>query len=144
MHCIYRTRVKNELPALTGLATALERELIDKNIPEQIVFEINLCLEEILINIIQYGFPDGRKHEIDVAFSLQDSVMIITIIDEGAAFDPTRPTIRPDTHAELSRRDVGGLGLHIVHQMMDEVRYERKGSQNRLTLKKIIDLFGDQ
>jgi serine/threonine-protein kinase RsbW len=144
MHCIYRTRVKNELPALKQLATALERELIGRNIPEQIVFEINLCLEEILTNIIQYGFPDGRKHEIDVALSLHDSVLTITIIDAGAAFDPTRPTIHPDIYAELSQRDIGGLGLHIVHEMMDEVRYERKRSQNRLTLKKIIDFFDGQ
>jgi anti-sigma regulatory factor (Ser/Thr protein kinase) len=72
---------------------------------------------------------------VGVDLVLEDGVLRVEIVDEAAAFDPlARPA--PDTDQALEERPIGGLGIHIVKQLMDDVRYRREGGKNVLTLTK--------
>jgi anti-sigma regulatory factor (Ser/Thr protein kinase) len=98
---------------------------------------VHVALDEILSNTVRSGFTAGRVGRIDVRFDFVDGNLDILLVDDGMAFDPlSRPA--PDTAAPLDLRPVGGLGIHLVRQLMDHVEYERREERNRLRLRKRI------
>jgi serine/threonine-protein kinase RsbW len=104
--------------------------------------ELELALEETLVNIISYAFSDdAESHDIELTADLIDGkVFVITIIDDGAAFDPlTAP--EPDLDIDIEHRAIGGLGVMLVKKLMDDVTYSREDNKNVLKLS--IDLDTD-
>jgi sigma-B regulation protein RsbU (phosphoserine phosphatase) len=100
---------------------------------------INLVFDELLNNVISYAFDDDQEHVIDVAVSLERDRLVVTIADDGRPFNPFG-RIPPETDLPVDDRDIGGLGLHLVKNVMDEVTYERLGMKNVATLIKNIEL----
>lgn len=123
-----------ELGRVRALVSALER---DCNLPPSIVFDINVVLDELLSNIINYGYVDDAPHEIHVTLSASDAAVEISIEDDGKAFDPLAVP-EPDLALPLAQRPIGGLGLHFVRQLMDDVKYKRENSHNYMFIKKNI------
>ncbi len=103
--------------------------------PEELLFKVKLVIEEVGLNIIDYGYERDDSKEIEIRLHCGEDVLTIDFIDEAKAFDPLTEPAWPDTSAGLEERPVGGLGLHLVKEMMDEARYAREGNRNRLTLK---------
>ena len=100
-----------------------------------LLFRVHLVLEELVLNIIDYGFDDGNEdHELEVVLISEDDNLTIEITDDGIAFDPLEDAKIPDTNAPLEDRPIGGLGVHLVRTMMDEVNYRREDGKNHLTL----------
>jgi anti-anti-sigma factor len=100
-------------------------------------FAVNLSLEEIVANVISYGHDDSDDHDIVVRLALADGQWTIEVEDDGRPFDPLDvPT--PDLAQPLEERSVGGLGIHLVRNMMDGMEYRRDGGKNRLVMKKRI------
>jgi serine/threonine-protein kinase RsbW len=102
--------------------------------------ELELALEETLVNIISYAFSDdAESHDIELTADVIDGQMfVITISDDGNAFDPlTAP--EPDLNVDIEHRAIGGLGVMLVKQLMDEVTYNRVNNNNVLTLSINID-----
>ncbi len=94
-----------------------------------------MALDEVLTNIIKYGYADERVHEISVKLMVEDGVLVAEIEDDGVSFDPlTLP--RPDVSSPLRERQVGGVGIHFVRKLMHEVSYRRVANHNRLVFKK--------
>jgi sigma-B regulation protein RsbU (phosphoserine phosphatase) len=101
----------------------------------RVVHELNLGLEEILTNIISYGYTDKRDHEIEVRLSAQTGEVRAEVEDDGQPFDPlAAPEL--DTAKPLEARTIGGLGIHLVRKLMDSLEYKRQGERNLLTMKK--------
>jgi anti-sigma regulatory factor (Ser/Thr protein kinase) len=97
--------------------------------------DLGVVLDEVVSNIVHYGYAAGASGPVTVALVLENSVLRLEIVDEGAAFDPlARPA--PDTGQALEDRPIGGLGIHLVRQLMDEARYRREGDKNVLILTK--------
>lgn len=97
---------------------------------------VNLALEEILVNIIHYGFDDDSKHFIDIAVSeIAQNELKIVIEDSGREFNPLENE-QPDTGMNVESRPIGGLGIHLVVNLMDSVTYDRKDGKNLLTFTK--------
>ena len=118
-------------------------EWIDSlSLPEEIVMPINLALEEAVSNVMLYAYP-GKSGQLFVecnkAVSHQPSAvsLIFTITDSGVPFDPTQQK-EADITLSAEEREIGGLGIHLVKQIMDEVRYERTEDKNILTLVKTV------
>jgi serine/threonine-protein kinase RsbW len=103
-------------------------------IPQAISNDLNLCLDELLNNTISYGYDDKGRHSIVVTLSLADGRLIAEIQDDGKPFDPRKAT--PVPKEVLQSRKIGGLGLHFVKTLMDDVGYMRVGRQNVVTIAK--------
>ncbi|MCA1759035.1 MAG: ATP-binding protein, partial [Bacteroidales bacterium] len=102
-----------------------------------LTMNINLVIEEALSNIIFYAFTDNDKHEIRISVSLTNNKLTIKITDNGISFNPLEQQ-QPDISLPAEERPVGGLGIFLISQIMDEMNYIRKGNQNILTLNKNI------
>lgn len=96
---------------------------------------LNLALEEAVSNVILYAYPKGTDGLVDIDAVLDGKSLIFTVSDGGKPFDPTGQA-EVDIHADVRDRKIGGLGIHLVREIMDTVRYERKGDRNILTMTK--------
>ena len=101
----------------------------------KVVHDLNLALEEILTNTISYGYTDNREHEIKVRLSVQSGEVKAEVEDDGQPFDPLAVP-EPDTAKSLEERTIGGLGIHLVRKLMDNLEYKRQGERNLLIMKK--------
>ncbi|MCJ7784695.1 MAG: ATP-binding protein [Desulfobacterales bacterium] len=93
--------------------------------------EIELALEEALVNIFNYAYPE-TPGDIEINCKLETGRLIIEIIDSGIPFDMTSLS-DPDLTADVEERKIGGLGIFLVKKMVDEVRYRREKDRNILT-----------
>lgn len=119
-------------PLLERIAAAGRRA----GTPESAIDELCLCLDELLTNVVMHSGL-GQSARISVAYALGPDRVAAEILDSGPEFDPlSLPT--PDTDAPLEDRSPGGLGIHFLRTLMDEVRYERVDSRNRLRFAKRI------
>jgi serine/threonine-protein kinase RsbW len=99
--------------------------------------DVRLAVEEACMNLIEHGYPPGPPGPIEVSIAAQDARLIVEIHDRAAPFDPARAP-PPDLDADWKTRRVGGLGCHLIKQVMDDVRYESNAGGNRLTLIKAL------
>ena len=104
-------------------------------VPKELKRRINLVLDELLNNVISYAYDDELEHEIDVKVSLSVDRLVVTIEDVGIPFNPfaSEP---PDTTLSLEEREIGGLGTHLVPNLVDEVNYQRRTEKNVVTVVK--------
>lgn len=100
------------------------------------VHAVNLALDELLTNVIDYGLDGVETPQIAVALEVEPDRLVAQVTDNGAAFDPFSEVSEPDLDAALADRPIGGLGVHLVVTMMDEVRYAHEDNLNRITLIK--------
>jgi len=106
--------------------------------PGKIIHGVCLAVEELFVNIASYayrGFPEGPLREATIRLALRDSCLILQIEDSGKAFNPLEYP-KPDTHAPLEDRPIGGLGIYLTRKVMDEMDYARVGEKNILTFRK--------
>jgi len=127
--------LKNDLNEVTRLADELQAFADGHGISQGTLFALNLALEELVTNIISYGFSDAGEHVISVTLDLDGRTLHVRIEDDANAFNPLERET-PDLDAPLEERTVGGLGVHLVRKLMDDVRYERVGARNVLSMRK--------
>ena len=101
------------------------------------VADIQVALDEVLTNIMSYGYDDNDVHEIRIRLSLDKQVIEVEVEDDGQPFDPTTVP-PPDLHASLRDHPIGGVGMHFVRNLMSEVTYTRARGHNRLLLRKCL------
>lgn len=125
----------NQLSEVKRLGEMAERFAESHGLSEDERYAINLVLDEIVINVIKYGFDDTREHQIHVTLSVDAGTLTIVVDDDARAFNPLdQPP--PDLDLPIEERPIGGLGIFLVRATMDDVQYERSGDRNVLTLKK--------
>ena len=112
------------------VAHALEEHGVDHKSKQQ----IKLALEEILVNVASYAYPED-KGTMAVDLSISDNVVTLKISDNGLPFDPSDAK-EPDIGLSAEDRDIGGLGVFLVQKLMDDMVYERVDEKNVLTLTK--------
>jgi anti-sigma regulatory factor (Ser/Thr protein kinase) len=96
---------------------------------------VNVLLDELLSNIISYAYKDDEEHFIDVRVEVVPDRLAVTVSDDGKPFNPFSGNA-PDTGLGIEEREVGGLGIHLVRNMVDEVVYNRRTDRNVVTLVK--------
>ncbi len=125
----------NDLKEIVRVAEQIDEFCASRAIASEVAYAVNLALDEILTNTISYGYADDEPHQIEIRVRPEAEALVVVIVDDSAAFDLSNaPT--PDIGAPLEERPLGGLGLFLVHQMMDSVEYRREGERNIVTLKK--------
>ena len=98
---------------------------------------MQLAVEEAVVNVIDYAYPVGKEGSIEVRMMSDGQILKIMIIDSGVAFDPTAKE-KADTTLSAEERQIGGLGILLVRELMDSINYERDHGKNFLTLLKKI------
>ena len=130
-------RIKNRMEDMPEIASMVERFCAQSGIPSAITNDLNLCLDEILCNIISYGYPEQGAGTITVKLNYGRGRLEAEIHDDGMAFDPLQAG-PPDTSGTVQTRKIGGIGIHFVKELMDDIVYRRVGDENQLLLIKNI------
>jgi len=125
----------NDIEQVPQLAEFVEEVCEELNIDPSTTMQINLALEEAVVNVMSYAYAQNTKGEINIEASANDVRLKFTICDTGSPFDPTAKE-DVDTTLSVEDRPIGGLGIHLVRQLMDSINYERIDNQNVLTLRK--------
>ena len=96
------------------------------------VYQVNLALEEILVNIAKYAYP-SNEGKIDISFEISDdkTQLKVVIKDKGKKFNPLEKE-DPDLDSSVEERKIGGLGIYLVKKMVDDIKYQRINNQNVL------------
>ena len=102
----------------------------------ELLFQIELVLEEIGTNIIKYGQDGERETQIDITLTSDRKSLILEIVDDGKPFDPFADAPAPDLDSSVPERPIGGLGVYLVQELMDEAYYRREDGKNKVTLTK--------
>lgn len=124
-------------PARMDNLESFRSYVIDKaaswGIVDEMLFKIELVLEELLTNVIRYGYADGAG-DIEVGCNrLSDATFHLFIRDWGKEFNPVAKE-DPDLTQGIDERPIGGLGIHLVRKMVDKISYERTDDSNVLNL----------
>ena len=130
-----RLTIETKLDEMERLSTAIEDVGRDDDWPADLTFQVNLVLEELWLNVVNHGHRGGF-HEVEIGLTSEASDVTIEITDDGKPFDPLNDAPVPDVMGSLNDRAVGGLGIHLVRTMMDEMRYKREEGRNHLILVK--------
>ncbi len=103
--------------------------------PDSLTFKVNLVLEELGLNILSYGGPEENQSPgVEIVLISEDDSLTIEVLDDGLPFNPLQDTETPDVDAILGDRPIGGLGVHLVKTLMDELSYERTAGKNHLKM----------
>jgi anti-sigma regulatory factor (Ser/Thr protein kinase) len=123
----------NNMQELTHVIQLVNVFLEPRELQSKLVYAVNLILEEILVNIIKYGYDDEDSHEIEVRIGVEEEEVALTVIDDGKEFNPL--TIPPPNHSKSAMdRIEEGLGLQFVRHMRNAMEYRREGEKNILRI----------
>ncbi len=127
-----RIVIGNSIADMAKVADLVDRFGAEHSIPQRAIINMNVCLDELLNNTISYGYTDQNAHDITVELSLagNNTLLSAEISDDGAPFDP-REAPPPSFDGA-----VGGLGVHFVRTLMDEIAYARVGDRNVVRITK--------
>jgi serine/threonine-protein kinase RsbW len=125
----------NDISEISRLYEFIEELGSDFSLSPDIVFNLNLVLEEAVVNIINYAYPKEDHESIYLSAKMHEGSIVLVLTDTGKEFDPTAV---PEADVTLSAddRQIGGLGIFLIRQIMNEVKYERIEGKNVLTLEK--------
>jgi serine/threonine-protein kinase RsbW len=129
------TATLDQLPVLVGV---VQQWWQDAGLPAAAAFPFELALDEVFMNVIMHGSGgDDVPRDVSMSLSLDADAVTMVIEDNGVAFDPL--SLRtPDLDAPLEEREIGGLGVFLVRELMDHVAYAHTGSRNQLTMRKVV------
>lgn len=133
-----RITIPAEIPSLPKAIGPIMGLLEDAEVDFKTLNKIEVALDELLTNVALYAYKPGSGN-IDIDYELEESSHVLTLViaDEGKAFDPLAKE-DPNITLGPQERQVGGLGIFIVKQVMDEAHYKREDGKNILTLKKKV------
>lgn len=128
----------NDIQQIPQLAEFVETIAEEKELNQNLCLSINLALEEAVTNVILYAYPDGADGLVDIEAVLREHSIEFIITDSGQPFDPTAAP-EADVTLTAEERAIGGLGIHLVRQIMDQVLYQRHNDKNVLRLIKNLE-----
>jgi anti-sigma regulatory factor (Ser/Thr protein kinase) len=119
------------------LAALLETFAREHHLPRPVLQAADLALEEHLTNVMSYGYTGAGRREILVRLEVKDGWLLVEVSDDGKEFNPLeQPPV--DLSLPLEQRPIGGLGVHLMRQCMDDLAYERVAGRNVLRMKKRV------
>lgn len=138
-HSIKRRLVlPNDVQEVPKLAGFIDEFCETCGIDMSTTMSLNLAIEEAVVNVMDYAYPNGGKGDIYIEAECDNDVMTFIIRDNGIPFDPTKAS-EVDTTLSAEERPIGGLGIHLVRTIMDTEEYSYTDGQNVLTLKKKLN-----
>ena len=128
----------NDIQQVPQLAEFVDMVCEEVGMDMAVAIQMNLAMEEAVVNVMSYAYPADTVGDVTIeAVTIADQLQF-TITDCGTPFDPTAKE-DVDTTLSAEERPIGGLGIHLVRQLMDSITYERIDGKNVLTLRKKFD-----
>ena len=126
--------LKNDLTEIQRLTDILCKLCEENNICNKVLCDVSLALEEIFANIVHYAYEDNEEHLVKIHIKIHDNLFSMKITDDGKPFNPLEI---PATNTEVpfEERKIGGLGIHLVRNLIDELGYKQVKGKNVLTMK---------
>lgn len=125
--------IKNDLKEIDRVNEEFHSFLESAGVSVAFGYKFSVVFDELLNNTISYAYTDDAEHAIAVEAEIRGDNLVVTIIDDGMPYNPfTRPA--PDTSLSLEEREIGGLGVHLVRNLVEDVGYQRKTNTNVITL----------
>lgn len=132
-----RLNIINEVKQLNRVTQFVDELGGELLLAPDMISKLNLVLEEAVSNIIFYAYPNEKDKNICIDAEYNSSAIIFTLTDYGIAFDPLKVP-DADTNLSADKRNIGGLGIYLIKQIMDDVKYMRIDNKNILVLKKVL------
>ena len=129
--------LKNDISQVPLLADFIDQVCGEFALDPNLSFQLNLVLEEAVVNVIQYAFPKGEEHTFTLDVKKEADTITFILRDDGKPFNPLTQAPDVDINLSAEKRQIGGLGIFLVQQMMDEVDYKRTSKgENVLVMRK--------
>jgi anti-sigma regulatory factor (Ser/Thr protein kinase) len=132
-----RIELVNKLSELPNVMGMLEKFSASEDLEKTVRQAAELSLDELLTNTISYGYSDSEQHEIQIDIEVHDNMLKVIVQDDGVAFNPFDQEA-PNLNMHIDERDLGGVGIHLVKEFMDDCAYQRVGQRNVVTLLKAL------
>jgi serine/threonine-protein kinase RsbW len=129
--------IKNKVEELERVNVFVEEIGQEMNLDMELQMNLNLVLEEMVTNVIFYAYPEGTEATIELLAESDGKELTFVLSDQGQEFDPTL-NVETDMNENPADRDLGGMGIFIVKNIMNRVTYQRLEGKNLLTMKKDI------
>ena len=130
-----RLVLPNDIETIPQLNEFIDLVAEEVGLDMSLTMSLNLAMEEAVVNVMDYAYPDGQKGDVEIEVTADQEWMTFVITDTGIAFDPTMKE-DADTTLSAEERPIGGLGIFLVRQLMDVIEYKRQDNKNVLTLRK--------
>lgn len=127
--------LQNDVQQVPQLAQFVDEICETLEIDMATAMKLNLAIEEAVVNVMDYAYPIGTVGNVNIEVQENNNQLEFIISDSGEPFDPTTKG-EIDTTLSAEERSIGGLGIHLVRQIMDSISYEREEGKNILTLRK--------
>ncbi len=124
----------SKMAVLPDVLAFVEEACAAGGVNPELVFDLQLAIEEACSNVIEHAYR-GKRGLFRLTFTIKNSDVIVVLHDQGQPFDP-KAVSKPDPNLPLEKRPIGGLGLHLIYQLMDEVRFTFGADGNTLILVK--------
>ena len=128
-------QLSNNRPEIRNLRNRFDIFAKDNELPNKVIHDVQLALDEIVTNIVEYGYDDDDKHFIDIKFILNEKSLKIIIIDDAKPYN-ILDNKDPDTSLSLDEKPIGGLGIYLVKRLMTNIDYDYRDGKNHLLLTK--------
>ena len=129
--------IKNRVEELERVARFIDEIGEELSLDMELQMNLNLVMEEMVSNIIFYAYPEGVEATIELLAECDGKELTFILSDQGRAFDPTLKE-NFDMDVNPAERELGGMGIFIVKNIMNQVTYQRLEGRNLLTMKKSI------
>lgn len=126
--------MRNDLSDFVRLSEQAAEFLEGRALPAKVVYTANLALEEILTNVIKYGYEDDRDHRITVHIAVGSGELVVECCDDARPFNPLQVP-PPEMKGSIDECGEGGLGLHLVRESVHEMEYRYEDGKNVLTVR---------
>ena len=130
-------KLKNQMQELERVNLFVEEICEELGLDIELQMNLNLVIEEMVVNVISYAYPEGTEADIELVAETKGKELTFVLTDRGKEFDPTMRE-SADMDVNPAERDLGGMGIFIVKNIMNEVSYQRLEGKNLLTMKKNI------
>ena len=127
--------LQNDVQQVPRLAEFIDEVCETAGLDMATTMKLNLAIEEAVVNVMNYAYPQGTVGDINIEAKGDDNLLEFIISDTGTPFDPTTKA-EVDTTLSAEERPIGGLGIHLVRNIMDSINYERANGKNILALIK--------
>jgi anti-sigma regulatory factor (Ser/Thr protein kinase) len=137
MNADTRIELANDLSEIPKLATAVEAFGAAHALSDGTIFALNLVLEEVVTNVISYGYAEPGPRVIAIELAVDGKHLHAVVADDAKAFNPLERE-EPSLEGGVEERPVGGLGVHLLKTLMDDVSYRRENGRNILSMRKTM------